>query len=516
MNYLSGHCRRHFLRGVAIAALACAHVAPASAQEKSLAMMRKLYTALSNSFTLGENVAAPQRTYLVLLNPGILVDPDLNLEKNDDDRYSLMTFLDEVLNPHWIYDSKGVRLHSIYQNILTFAQLPIVELTKDQRKELSDAQKILFKDISNNEKTDAYLKWETAALEYATAQDDAESWIKNNPGQNPPASKVVRLQQAQYNFENFANGAAIQAAINTDARLKRFTPAAYFASLQKQMDNPLATRVYAGQKYGTYSFYPTYKQWFNSNLGWTAQVYDEKFLEKKDEESITKIDGGGSAGFGFWRASANYSKTTEWTKHENEVNNFSIGGEFMRVTLRRPWLDELLLHSDAWAWPKNAAINTDLISDGGVATGQTMPKGQAPFVPVGLLLAKNVTLSGNWSKDLDTFFKEITDGGAQAGWGPFKFGGRYSSTKSETYKRAESTKSEVKFATPQIIGVYVTVLDKLPNPNPNYKWPDSANVPKPLESGKPFSTILPSGFNTLSLKERGENILQKLRIDQIR
>ncbi|MFC0242643.1 hypothetical protein [Rhodopseudomonas telluris] len=494
---------------VAMAFLAALSIQSAYAQDKSLKQMRQLYTGLANNFTMGENIAVPGKTYLVLMNPGVLIDDKLDLEKNDSQRYSLMTFADKVLTPNWIYQQKGGQLYTIYQNILTYAQLPIVNLSDDQKKDLKKAESILFKDPKTLEKSDDYLKWERVGLELATAQDDADDWIRNNPGMNPPASKVVRFQQALSNFNAFARADDIQAAVNDYVRLKRFDPKTYFASLQLRMDNPLASRTYAGQKYGTYEFYPTYKQWFNTSLGWTSYSLSEKDAEKTVENSVTHTSGGVSGGWGLWSANANYSKDTEKKFYQNEVSDYLVSGEFMRVTILRPWMEETLLRSDAWAWPKNGAIDRTVVSDGGSLTGDVLPTGQSPFLPVGFLVAKNVKLKGTWQKDLETFFKEVTSGGAKVGWGPFSFGGRTNSSNDKTYTKGNASAAEVSFATPQIIGVFVAVLDKSPNPNPEYNWGDNAQVP-----GKKPSA-LPEHLDSRALSERANKFLEQLKIKNL-
>jgi hypothetical protein len=93
-----------------------------------------------------------------------------------------------------------------------------------------------------------------------------------------------------------------------------------------------------------------------------------------------------------------------------------------------------------------------------------------PFLITGLLLARNVSLTGSWNADLKTTYDSMTRGGASVGWGPFSFGGSYVSSQHNDYHSAQISGSTITFADPQIIGFFVELLPLSPNPAPTLQF----------------------------------------------
>ena len=140
--------------------------------------------------------------------------------------------------------------------------------------------------------------------------------------------------------------------------------------------------------------------------------------------------------------------------------------ELMRVTIDRPWMDETVFESQAWKFLAGTPYYNKLISSGANAPSGIAPPDSdvMPFLPTGLLLARRVSLSGGWTHDLQTTFHQHTSSGASVGWGPFSFSGRYESDDASSYTEAHVAGNAITWDAPQIIGFFVQVLPKSPQP----------------------------------------------------
>jgi hypothetical protein len=338
-------------------------------------------------------------------------------------------------------------------------------LTPDQKKELDAAKRYLFSDVDNRVEHPRVARYWDLYFSVAQATDDLELFKKTNPGKNPPAKLVVTQLRAQTKFEQEGDAGNIEANSEKLRRYEHLDPDTWWRSLRTQYNSGI--RKFGGQggrEFGIYTFYPKYQKWFDPNFSWTNITLTDKDLEKIEKSKKTSVGGGLGAGWGLFRASASYGKDTKWEYKQNEVTEFQISGEYSRVFISRPWLDGFVFKSTRWDWSTGTPVK-GLISDGGDAANGITPKGLMPFLPVGLLLARNVSLSGKWEKNINEFYEEHVRGGGKIGWGPFSFGGRTNEEKKETYEKAQSAGNTITFTSPQIVGFFVKVLDRSPAPD---------------------------------------------------
>jgi hypothetical protein len=443
----------------------------ATAEDRQIEILRQLYTRLGGAFRTGDNTLTMGRTYLVLLNPGILIDPDLNLATDDAGRYALYTTLDQVLAPDWVYATKPTTSSRIYQNILRHHVTPTFQYSADQLKRIDEAKKYLFSDWDKRTPSPEYERYKEKAAALAVAQDVIYDFKANNPGKQPPAVKLTAYKQALADYNLVGDAPVVIAHENELSRLGYINPETYWAELQTQYD--LSIQKFGGASYGDYQFYPGYKQWSKSDAIWQTLTMTEKDLKNTVTSGSSSSSVGGGAGWGLWSVSANYGESRNWRYEANDVKDFTIAGQFARVSILRPWMEYSVFESDAWQWQKNApAVDTSPISDGADASAGKVPSGQMPFLPVGLLIAKNVRLSGSFEKNIDNFFHSESSGGGSVGWGPFSFSGRTSRSETNTFKEAKTDASGIEIGQPQIVGMFVHVLPPSPRPNLAYKWPE--------------------------------------------
>jgi hypothetical protein len=177
---------------------------------------------------------------------------------------------------------------------------------------------------------------------------------------------------------------------------------------------------------------------------------------------------------GLWSVGGDYSSEQNRTYFKLDVSGYTIDMELARVSIDRPWMDSAALKSRAWKWLDSSPYFGQVISDGGDAASGVTPKGVMPFMPTGVLLARNVTLAGTWSADLKTTYDSHTTAGGSVGWGPFSFGGRTDLRESTSYVKANAAGNTISFSSPQILGFFVEVLPKSPDPDPRYKFPSGS------------------------------------------
>jgi hypothetical protein len=454
-------------------------VSPAFGAPTDLEILKKIYAKIGEQFRLEENLPTSGKNFLVLMNPGFIVDPSFDpATATDEDKAVFYRLFDRVLEPTWLYSARPTMTTKIYENILTFHESPNFELSDDQKQKIEAAKKFLYEDVENQIESPTYLKFQELELLLADLDTQIADWRKNNPGMNPPPSLVIQQRRAVEKLETIGEAPEVLVHISNWRRYKKFDPEFAWAQAQRNFElNTRQTGGAGGQRFGIYGFYPFYKQWFNTDLSWHKITLNESDLERTIENRRTSISGGGGAGYGLFSVKANYNEGTEWKSDDQTVSGMTLSGEYLRVNLDPLYMDASIFGQDSWTFSTTAVgVNTGLISDGADANTGAKPNGQMPFLPVGLLLAKNVSLSGTWKHDLETYYKKVVDASAGLSYGPFSLSGKYHEDRDRKYTLGQVRGAGLEFASPQIIGVFVSLLPKSPSPSSEYDWPDSAKL----------------------------------------
>lgn len=450
----------------------------ANAAPTDLEILKKLYTRLGEQFRLDDDIPASGKNFLVLLNPGLIIDPTFNPQANDESAYQFYRLFDRVLEPNWLYSPKGTMATKLYENIVDFHESPKFSLSDDQKEKIADAKKFLYTDVNNFIKSPVYMKYQELEGIVGDLTTQMDDWRRNNPGMNPPASLVIKQRQAVEELETIGAAPGVLVHISNWRRYEKFDPEYAWANRRRNFElNTRETGGVGGQRYGIYGFYPSYSQWFNTAASWHTITLKESDLIHVVENRRTSVGGGGGASFGLFQVKANYEESTTWKKDEQTVSDSTLIGEYTRVNLDPIFMDASIFGQDSWTWSTTAVgANTSRVSGGQDANSGVRPNGQMPFLPVGLLLAKNVALSGNWKYDLQTYYQKIVDAQGGVSYGPFSLSGKYHEDKDRTYTEGRVRGAALEFASPQIIGIFVQVLPQTPNPNTEYDWTDSAKL----------------------------------------
>lgn len=444
----------------------------AQAQDRNAAIMKKLFSKLTQSFTVTPNDVKPGQSFLVLFNPGVFVDPNLDITKAAD-RQVIARLLNIVPTASWVVaGDSGKTVDEVYGLALKYGEWGYVDPTPNQVKALETARKLLY---LHGDPADgysqAYQTYQAKQTAYTTARDAYEA--KRIDKENgviktiPPALKTAR-DQAQKAWETVGRKNEIESALAQEFSLTA-TTGNWFFDMRERMNGFKET--VEGTEFWTTPTYPQYKEWF-SDQGWQAVSFVESEIEKQSESNRVSYGGGGSAGWGLWHVSASASHTQADSRFESNVKNLAIAMQVKRVLIQRPWLSQLLFESPRWRFGKNAPAETSGGISDGQATADKLPGGMMPLYATGLLIARNVEITGEEGSDLQTSFESHTSGGASVGWGPFAVSGHYSEDKSRSYSKAVKIANGIKASEPQIIGLFCLVLGKTPNPtnDPNVKW----------------------------------------------
>ncbi len=445
-----------------------------AADDPNVDIMKKLFTKIANAVGVGSNDPLVGSSYLVLANPGILIDPKLDMN-NQADYYRLSRVIDRVMTPTWIYRPTTERTVDVYNTILQYKEPPVIRPNAIQQKLLDDARRKLYSDQAKGILSEQYARFKTKRRALATATTAVESYRRANPGASVPATLLTDLEEANDEYNLIGNRNEIIAALAVVDTYEHLDPNVWWGNLTTRFLSNTGT--FNNTRYGLYDFYPTYQQWHTPPAGheWTKLTLTQKDLEQTTNSSHTSVSGGFGVDFGLFSVGADYSNEQNRSYFKLDVSEFTVTMELTMVLVDRPWMDANVFRTDGWRWLASTPYAGRLISDGANPSAGQAPSGVMPFLPTALLLARNVSITGKWSADLKTTFDEKTSGGGSIGWGPFSFGGRTNSANSNSYIKANAAGNTLSWNAPQILGFFVDVLPKSPNPG-NYTWPNPTDT----------------------------------------
>jgi hypothetical protein len=469
--------RRSFIKASAAVGLASTSIATADAQgflrntdrfsvasdDDNVTLMKKIFSKIALATSVGENTGRPGNSFLVLENPGIFLDPSLNLNTVRGARM-LATLVDPLPNPKWIYDASSQSTSDVYKMTLNDKELPLVALTQDQKKALAKAKS----DAPRLEK-----KYQDLAEQYWDANDDYLAAVQNaaNHGVSPNPRYEFRKNQALNRWISDGHKLEYETAVATIYNLEALDPNNTWLDLVKLLQqNERAD--------GTIHFYttdvtPEYKTIIDpKGKGWGSFTFDQGDWENQSYHEHVDMGGGVGAGFGLWRVSAgaHYVKDQGYTKSQS--SNISIACDLQRVRINRDWLRAFIYRSRAWRWHNGTTGSGSPISDGVTMNGETVPAGWMPLLPVALLVARNVSISADIKQDEHQWANSHLDASASVSYGPFSIGGHYSRDESSDYVKGSVRSDGITAGPPQIIGWYCDVFPASPNPDPLMPWPN--------------------------------------------
>ncbi|MCW6509814.1 hypothetical protein [Lichenifustis flavocetrariae] len=445
---------RSMLFTIVVATLA--PTAALAAGETNAELMQKLYAQLAANLRVGDQKLSPNQNMLILAAPAILVDPSLKLENPDDAANLVSNLTDKILLPSAFLDFKPGRMSDVYQEILRNHSVPEVILAAGEKAELEKATNALYTPAGKERQL--MTDYNTYSGPLQTANENAATWQSQNVGKPLTLKLVNEIKKALTPYIAH-RGDTAQGDLLTIQKYGQRNGEFYFDSLRTRF----AANWFTENYYGRTLLYPSYPTWLNKDNSWQNIKITSNMLDQRTHDEHSEVGGGLSASWGLFSVGGDYAE--DETKHNEQVStsNMLVSFDVLRVGITYAWMDANLFDSQMWDWSRNSQYAGQKLSSGAdYDKGQT-PSGIMPAIPVELLVARNLTLSADWSVNIKEFVEKHSGGGGSFGWGPFKLGGRTNKSSKDSYVHAEGNGNAVTFDSPQIIGYIVHFLPNSPN-----------------------------------------------------
>lgn len=403
-------------------------------EDPSQALLDGIYGKLAASFT-ADQVPAQGGEFLILANPGFPVTAIMT-----SDPYHLSILADQVPKYLKNYVPTNLSLSTTYLKVLEMSEASHFQNMAD-RDEARTAKNTLFdrtRPGKNTKAYDAYLKYQSLHGWARDALTIAQAEQQVNPAKPVPADLVAAEKQALADWETKGNKQPIEAALVTMNKYYGDNALARFAELR----SILAAAETAS---GTGNFYPVTADprpadWFKPE-GWRPWSFTshESMLAARRRDGVPSL------------RQAPMPMPSTW------MLSLALTMDTKRVRLFREWFQVGIFSSHAWRLDDAAGFAV-------VSTGNPADKdpGILPLYITGLLLARKVVLTGDWTGQVATApalkaLGPFTLPPASAGPKPTLKAGPKPGVGQQLVVTAEA---------PQIIGFFCTPLPKAPSPQP--------------------------------------------------
>lgn len=203
---------------------------------------------------------------------------------------------------------------------------------------------------------------------------------------------------------------------------------------------------------------------FPSNWYENDNMYKTVTIDGNSEKNISSsqyltFSGESSLNAGIFSGSASAEHKQKEIYTDNETNVTGIKMDIAAVRIERLWLNETLFALDGWkisGYPKGHISDGTFITTNGNEIKHN--EGIMPLIPKYMLVAKNITLTGVFSKELKEKISQETDAETSIGIGPFKIKGSVENHSGDENIQTECGESSITVKTPQIIGYISSVV----------------------------------------------------------
>ncbi len=431
-------------------------------------LMKQIYTKIAEAVGVGSNDAETGQTYLILVGSGILLDPKLQANTADG-RKTLAETIDRVAGPNWIYSPRTSTTFQVYSRIMKDHEPAVVIPNAEETKIYKNYCKVIHTECDNVQNqgvpTAAYTNYKLSRSALSHLLTLAEQYRADHNTTAIPADMADDIQAATDQLEAISNRSQIEAAEAGIKSFERIDPNAWWGELAGRFGT---AETISGIPFGQVNVFPSYATWLDPTRSWRTEHLTQNDLQVTTDNSSTSVGGGGGFNAGLWSVGADAQHEEDRKHYEMSGKNFDLKFDVTTVTLTRPWMDESVFESRAWKFREATPYDKKQIASGADAkAGKTPPDTDVmPFIPVGLLLARNVEITADWSTKLSDSFSSHTSGSTSVGWGPFKLSGHYDKRDSHSYDEGHAAGNTISWAAPQILGFFVQVLGKTPDRDP--------------------------------------------------
>ncbi|GAB3646517.1 hypothetical protein GCM10028791_06870 [Echinicola sediminis] len=210
------------------------------------------------------------------------------------------------------------------------------------------------------------------------------------------------------------------------------------------------------------TWYPTYAMpanWFAPNAAedWTEVTIDSSEIHTSEHSDFTKMSAGGNAGWGLWSVGGSFDKEDSHHQMSSDTQNLKVTFKFCRVTIDRPWYNNLLYSMKGWNLGEQYA-------PGGLSNGTKNQSLETPFplLPTGFIAVRDLKISADFSHEDSSLVESKLSTSASFGWGPFAISGSYSQGSTDKSFNSSFDGSTISNPGLQIIGWINTLIPFAP------------------------------------------------------
>jgi hypothetical protein len=452
----------------------------------------QLYAKLAQMFAVSGVVGQNPSALLSIQIPGIAVPVGLNPD-DPETEYYISNLLNIAVECNYVATSKAGLTSDVYKLILDGKELPLIELSPEEKEKLHAAERYLFE---GDRITPAFRAYIDYADKFYAAQDTlfACEATHENGGPEVPVEVRERYRQAEGEWLSQGNKEQVETALATIRQLQGREPYAYWQALADRF-SASTVRLPNGSQFQRVDSIPRYKEWFRDEL-WSPFSFDEKDYERQRRSGGPGMRGqcrccadcGGSTGWGpglggretvfdaAWRDESSILAAGPCNGLAAErgplasvaAGQMKLKCSIKRITILRPWMDVSVFYSRLWKWSPQSIGRGIVISTGGSVAGNQIATGVLPVLPTTALLAKDIELSTT-SRDVVGWFHARLSAGHGLRYGPFLLDGIRPPSSGE--KNNAPALEGVITGGPQLFGYISTIFDKCPNPDMTLPWP---------------------------------------------
>ncbi len=453
--------------------------------DKEKKVLESLYDRIFDAITYspdGKVAAWHKDTTFIQFAKNIVLNPDdftnMYAPGNPNGDFKTAEFfsamVDALPNTDTLWSDSGQKISDVYATIVDNANAT-TEVNPDQKKIYDQAFGFLnveteTTDFRGDTKTttdpspiaiaydDAQAAYVTAVGGYRTAYnaydldkiEDQRGWNAVAPGLqlalDQAWNKWVRSGKAE--VEEAQN--ALVSTINDAVR--------YVIGESQKMIN--AQHQLASTTGG--SFLPSYampSNWYSDSSKASKLTFKSSSLNKTSSTSATSYAASASGSWGLWHASGGVSGSSRRDKAHMDAEDFTLEAELINVTIKRGWFNPLLLKMRDWYM---TGTRMGEISN---AKAEDL-KGLMSLIPTGFVVARNVSITADFSTEDKSFVSDSISTHASGGWGPFSVSGSYSHSSSKSKFNATFDGGTLKLPGLQLIGWINSVMPFSPQEDP--------------------------------------------------
>lgn len=412
--------------------------------------------------------SSPDNTFLSMCSPGLPQSAyslkfleDIGSQDPENLRllHDFSGTVDSIPAAVGTWSNSAAKMGFTYRHIwLDNIVLPSVELTRQQKKDLKEANEFIRE--NGREYRQYRQEWQNVMSNLYGLRAQVPRPVDFAKQEN---DLLTQKKNAEDDWETLGSRTVFEKKLDIKKSIESIGYDSAKANLIRMYDD--VESLFRDQSTGQ-NFVPTYAvpaDFYKPTVGWNKFTFGETEIDKYKSHDSTKWGGNVSDPFGglFWSVDVGGSNE----RHYESINSdkLSISFEFIRIRLERPWFDSFLLASQSWWWP-GATQADPTFGPYKFSDGQLPPHGQWTMIPSEAIFVRNLKVDVSSSAQEIEHTLNKLNGGAYAGFWCFSVGGNYESEHGTDRFKLQKTTSGYSCDQMQILGFNCLLLPQEPNP----------------------------------------------------